>query len=171
MADAMGAIGCSQLIRAGLLPISGLHFFNPLGRTLPRESPHFTFKFEPTLNTTSNSFNTNLTRTIRLLSGHCIHAPGIVQWACTFYVTAKQRGEPVGPALATIADGFDLGVVLAERLLNGDITFKVDGDAVVLSLTDQDWSIYAVRQATKQDIPGELVQVDMRLGDMNHLAA
>jgi hypothetical protein len=123
------------------------------------------------LNTTLNTSNTHLTRTISLLSGHGVHAPGIVRWARAFYESAKHRGEPVGPALATIADGFDLGVVLAERLLNGDIEIKVDGNCVVLSLTDQDWSTYAVRQATKQDIPTELVQVDMRLGDVKHLAA
>jgi hypothetical protein len=31
----------------------------------------------------------------------------------------------------------------------------------VLSLSDEDWSIYAVRQATKQDIPSGLVNIEV----------
>lgn len=105
--------------------------------------------------------NANCVRAVRLQSGSGIHAPGIVQWAIRYYQTSQERREPIGPCLAPLADGFDLGVVLAERVLSGRVPFRIDGDSVVLSLSDEDWSIYAVRQATKQDIPSGLVNIEV----------
>jgi len=46
-------------------------------------------------------------------------------------------------------------------VLSGRVPFRIDGDSVVLSLSDEDWSIYAVRQATKQDIPSGLVNIEV----------
>lgn len=108
-----------------------------------------------------NEKSGNLVRIVRLLSDRSIHAPGIVQWATCFYRTSQEQGKPVGPSLAVLADGFDLGVVLAERVLSGSVPFHIEGDTVVLSLNEEDWSIYSVRQATKQDIPSHLVNIEV----------
>ena len=49
----------------------------------------------------------------------------------------------------------------ARRLdLNKNIGTELRG-VELLSLSDEDWSIYAVRQATKQDIPSGLVNIEV----------
>jgi hypothetical protein len=82
---------------------------------------------------------------MRLESNDWAHTPGIVSWALNGYRDAKRIDAPVGPFLAVLAYGYDLGAVIAERVLRGDILHRVEGDEVVISLTELDCVTYEGR--------------------------
>lgn len=54
------------------------------------------------------------------------------------YAMARAKGAPVAPFIAMFADGYQLGVVLAERILSGATASFEDGPDVTLLLSQQD---------------------------------
>lgn len=73
-------------------------------------------------------------RQVRLNPNRMVNAAGLVQWAMLGYRTERHRDGPVGPFIAVLAEGYGLGIVLAERVLRGDIVTRFDGEAIVLML-------------------------------------
>ncbi len=54
------------------------------------------------------------------------------------YAMALAKGAPVAPFIAMFADGYQLGTVLAERILSGATQSYEDGPDVTLLLSEQD---------------------------------
>jgi len=82
---------------------------------------------------------------VRLTSNALAYTPGIFAWTQTGYRAAKQQDDPLAPFISVLADGYDLGAVIAERVLRGDIAHRVEGDDVVLSLGELDAVTYEGR--------------------------
>ena len=82
---------------------------------------------------------------LRLTSNELAHTPGIVAWTLAGYRAAKRNDDHVGPFIAVLSDGYDLGAVIAERVLRGDIVHRVEGDDVVLCLGELDADTYESR--------------------------
>ncbi len=81
-------------------------------------------------------------RTVRLLSTSFCHVPGVLAWAKAGYQAELCCFGAVGPFIGVFADGYRLGAVLAERVLRGDILTVVDGDAVLLKLSEDEYRLY-----------------------------
>ena len=82
---------------------------------------------------------------LRLTSIELAHTPRIVAWTLAGYRAAKRNDDLVGPFIAVLCDGYDLGVVIAERVLRGDIAHRVECDDVVLCLGELDAVTYETR--------------------------
>lgn len=94
---------------------------------------------------------------VRLGSNDLVYTPGIVSWAVKGYRDAKRIDDHVATFLAVLADGYDLGAVIAERVLRGDIPHRVEGDEVVILLAELDCVTYEGRHTrVDQRNDGEL---------------
>lgn len=81
-------------------------------------------------------------RTVRLKSTSFCHVPGTLAWAKAGYQAELCCFGAVGPFIGVFADGYRLGAVLAERVLRGDIVSVVDGDTVILKLSEDEYRLY-----------------------------
>lgn len=89
---------------------------------------------------------------IRLTANRLVHTAGLVEWASTGFQTEKARGGHLAPFLAVLADGYQLGIVLAERVLRGEIMTLVENEEVVLLLDAENARIYdTVQRAMRAD--------------------
>ncbi|RTL26841.1 MAG: hypothetical protein EKK47_20145 [Burkholderiales bacterium] len=92
---------------------------------------------------------------LQLTSRDLLSAPGLVNWAKAGYATEISRGGHVGPFIAVLADGYDLGPILAEKVLRGEISVVEDGICAVLLLDDEQLRCYVTRRADLQCRPGK----------------
>ena len=79
---------------------------------------------------------------VRLTANRLVNTAGLVEWASIGFQTEKARGGHLAPFLATLADGYQLGIVLAERVLRGEIMTLVENEEVVLLLDAECARIY-----------------------------
>jgi hypothetical protein len=93
-----------------------------------------------------------------LKSTPLIQVTGLLHWARDGYAVARATDEPVAPYIQVFADGYRLGALLSERLLREEIPVSYDGDDLVLSLSEEEYRTYVVRQASLPDVPGGLVE-------------
>lgn len=91
-------------------------------------------------------------RRIRLTANPLVNTAGLLEWACIGFRTEKARGGHLAPFLAVLADGYKLGIVLAERVLRGEIMTLVEGEEVVLLLDAESARIFdAVQRTARED--------------------
>ena len=90
-----------------------------------------------------------------------IQVVGLLHWARDGYAAARATNGPVAPYIQVFSDGYRLGALLSERLLREEIPVSVDGEDLVLSLSEDEHRSYAVRQASLSDVPGGLVEQGM----------
>jgi hypothetical protein len=97
----------------------------------------------------------NFVRRCRLTSTEAINASGILRWAQLGYQASIKQQQAVAPFIAVMADGFGLGVVLAERVLRGEIKYVIEDSDVILLMTEQDVLDLSVRNAAllHRDLP------------------
>lgn len=94
-----------------------------------------------------------------LKSTQQVHAVSLLHWARDGYAVARATNGLIAPYIQVFADGYRLGAFLSERLLREEIPVSVDGEDLVLSLSEDEHRSYVVRQASLSDVPGGLVEV------------
>lgn len=66
------------------------------------------------------------------------NAPTLLRWARAGYSSANREGTSIGKYLEVFADGFNLGIVIAECLMRGTVPVEiVDDETLHVLLTDQ----------------------------------
>lgn len=83
---------------------------------------------------------------LRLTANPLVHTAGLVEWARIGFETEKARDGHLAPFLVVLADGYRLGIVLAERVLRGEIMTLVENEEVVLLLDAENARIYETVQ-------------------------
>lgn len=86
---------------------------------------------------------------LRLAASPMVNTAGLIDWACVGFETERARGGRLAPFIAVLASGYGLGIVLAERVLRGEIMALVDDEAVVLLLDAENARIYEMEQRTR----------------------
>jgi hypothetical protein len=82
-----------------------------------------------------------------VLTGCCsTNAATLLKWARSGYDAAAKTKAHVGPFVQIFADGFNLGAMLAEALLRGEIPVEiVDDDSLHILLNKEQVLVYVAR--------------------------
>lgn len=99
----------------------------------------------PGVTTKPSLANLGLRRLV--LTGCCsTNASTLLKWARSGYESASKSKSHVGPYVQIFADGFDLGALLAECLLRGEIPVEiVDDDTLHMLLNKDQALVYQAR--------------------------